>query len=66
MNEAENAVRQMMSMGDGTDRQRVADATRETTWFLEDNMYSDFFESYGPDARRIAKRCLAILKRMDP
>ena len=66
MREAENAVRQMMSMGDGTNRQRVADAMREATWFLEDDMHSAFFESYGSDARRIARQCLALLKRMDP
>ena len=64
--EAQGAVRQMISMGEGSDQQRVADAMREATWFLDDGMYSDFFASYGPDARRIARQCLAILKRLDP
>ena len=66
MMEAKDAVRQMMAMGEGSDQQRVADAMREATWFLNDGMYSAFFASYGRDARRIARRCLTILERMDP
>lgn len=62
--EARDAVRQLLDGGEGTESQRIADAMTEASLYLEENIYSGFFRSYGADGKTIARRCLAILGRM--